>query len=82
MRNGLIYRKRGNRVLFFVPRAIEQDLLHKYHNDFGHFGTDKTLALLQEGYWFPNMKAKVQDHKSYELYRFFESVKKNQRIYV
>jgi len=62
MRNGLVYRKKGNQVLFFVPRAMEQDLLHKYHNDFGHFGTDKTLALLQETYWFPNMKAKVQDH--------------------
>jgi len=62
MRNGLIYRKKGNRVLFFVPRAMEQDLLHKYHNDFGHFRTDKTLALLQEAYWFPNMKAKVQNY--------------------
>jgi len=61
MHIGLIYRKKSNRVLFF-PRAMEQDLLHKYHNDFGHFGTDKTLALLQEAYWFSNMKSKVQDH--------------------
>lgn len=61
MRNGLVYRKKGDKVLFFVPLAMELDLLHKYHNNFGHFGIDKTLALLQETYWFPKMKSKVHD---------------------
>lgn len=42
MRNGIVYRKKNKQILFFVPRAMEQDLLHKYHNDFGHFGEDKT----------------------------------------
>lgn len=55
MRNGIVYQKKNKQILFFVPRAMKQDLLHKYHNDFGHFGADKTLALLQETYWFPNM---------------------------
>jgi len=41
---------------------MEQDLLHKYHNEFGHFGANKTLALLQEAYWFPNMKSKIREH--------------------
>lgn len=62
MRNGIVYRKKNKQILFFVPRTMEQDLLHKYHNDFGHFGADKTLALLQEAYWFPNMKDKIRDH--------------------
>lgn len=62
MRNGLIYRKKRDKVLFYVPSAMEQDLLHKYHNDFGHFGVDKTYNILRESYWFPQMKAKVQAH--------------------
>jgi len=40
--------KRSDKVLFLVSRAMEQDLFYKYHSDFGHFGIDKTLALLQE----------------------------------
>ena len=62
MRNGIVYRKKNKQVLFYVPSAMERDLLHKYHNEFGHFGVDKTLALLQEAYWFPNMKAKIREH--------------------
>lgn len=62
MRNGLVYRKRNGQVLFFVPRAMEQDLLHRYHNDFGHFGADKTVALLLITYWFPHMRTKVHEH--------------------
>ena len=50
MRNGLIYRKRGDNILFYVPRAMERDLLHKYYNDFGHFGVNKTCALIMESY--------------------------------
>lgn len=50
MRNSPVYRKKSDKILFYVPRAIEQELLHKYHNDFGHFGVDKTCALLQETY--------------------------------
>jgi len=33
MRNGLVYRKQGNYVSFFVLRAMELDLIHKYHNE-------------------------------------------------
>lgn len=62
MRNGLIYRKRRDKILFYVPRAMEQELLHKYHNDFGHFGMEKTYTLLRETYWFPEMKAKIRNY--------------------
>ena len=62
MRNGLVYRKKGNKLMFYVPRTMEQELLHRYHNEFGHFGADKTYAILQESYWFPEMKTKIRAH--------------------
>lgn len=62
MRDGLIYRKKKERLLFYVPHAMEQELLHKYHNEFGHFGVDKTYAVLQESYWFPGMKDKIRTY--------------------
>lgn len=49
MRNVLVYRKK-DKLLFYVPYAMEQELLYKYHNEFGHFGVDKTYAILQESY--------------------------------
>lgn len=75
MRNGIVYRKKNKQILFFVPRAMEQDLLYKYHNDFGHFGVDKTLALLQEAYWFPNMKSKIREHINNCTKCFLESIR-------
>lgn len=62
MRDGLIYRKKRDRLLFYVPHAMEQELLHKYHNEFGHFGVEKTYAVLQESYWFPGMRDKIRTY--------------------
>lgn len=62
MRNGIVYRKRDEKLLFYVPSAMEQEILHKYHNDFGHFGVQKTCTILQESFWFPNMTSKVKNH--------------------
>lgn len=41
---------------------MEIEILHKHHNDFGHFGLEKTHALIQETYWLPKMKAKIKSH--------------------
>lgn len=62
MRNGIVYRKKDDKLLFFVPAAMEQEVLHKYHNNFRHFGIDKTYAVLLEMYWFPKMKKKIKSH--------------------
>jgi len=62
MRDGLVYGKRGDRLLFYVPRAMEQEIMYKYHNEFGHFGVDKTYAIIRESYWFPEMKTKICAH--------------------
>lgn len=61
---------------------METELLHKYHNEFGYFGVNKTCALLQETYWFPKMKEKVNDHiKNYKMHNIFKIVGKNRRFY-
>jgi len=62
MRNGLVYRKKGDKLLFYVPCAMEQEIMYKYHNEFGHFGVNKTYAIIQESYWFPEIKVKIRTH--------------------
>jgi len=42
MRNGLVYRKYGNKLLFYVPQQIERNVLYKYHDELSHLGTEKS----------------------------------------
>lgn len=64
MRNGLVYRKLEDRILFYVPCCMEQSILHAYHNEMGHVGPEKTMQNILATYWFPRMKSKVQAHVS------------------
>lgn len=50
----------------FVPEeeAIKQELLQRYHDDplAGHFGSAKTLELLQRKYYWPRMATDVREY--------------------
>lgn len=37
MRNGLVYRKKSGKLLFYIPAGMEREIIHMYHNDLGHF---------------------------------------------
>lgn len=62
MRNGLLYRKKNDRLLFYVSQSMEKNVLFKYHDQLGHMGVDKVTEVIQKSYWFPNLKAKVKEH--------------------
>lgn len=62
MRNGLVYRKHRGQILFYVPTALETGVMHKYHNELGHVGVEKTVRNIMNSYWFPEMKSKVENH--------------------
>lgn len=62
MRNGIIFRKHNNNLLFYVPQAMESHILFKYHDQLGYLGIEKTMYTIIESYWFPNMKQKVQEY--------------------
>lgn len=62
MRNGLVYRKHKGQILFYVPTALERSVIHKYHNEMGHVGVDKTAWNIINSYWFPEMKSKINAH--------------------
>lgn len=53
MRNDLVYRKRNGKLLFYVPQQMERSVIFKYHDEMGHFGTEKTYQLIIQNYWFP-----------------------------
>ena len=47
-------------LLFIVPRAHQAAALNGCHRDAGHQGSDHTLSLLQEHFWWPGMANQMQ----------------------
>ncbi|GJQ75561.1 hypothetical protein Trydic_g17643 [Trypoxylus dichotomus] len=64
LQNGLIYRKEGERRLFYVPRAMESNIIRASHDEMSHVGNDKTLEIIKRSYWFPKMREKVKTYIS------------------
>lgn len=38
IRNGVVYRKCNDNLMFYVPEAMEEHVLFKYYNEIGHVG--------------------------------------------
>lgn len=62
MRNGLVYRKYKEKILFYVLTALEFNAIHKYHNEMSHVGSEKTVQNILNNYWFPEIRSKVDKH--------------------
>lgn len=62
LRNGIVYKKQGGDLLFFVPERMESHVLFRYHNEMGHLAIGKTTEAIRRTYWFPKMRDKVDNH--------------------
>lgn len=60
MRNGLVYRKKDSGILFYIPKSMEFTILHKYHDEMGHYSVEKTVNNIMRNYWFPKLRTKVE----------------------
>ena len=67
LRNGLVYFKGSNKLLFYVPQAMEYQVIRMYHDEFGHVGRDKVVELITRFYWFPKLRDKVKNYISHCL---------------
>lgn len=62
MRNGIVYRKQNDLILFNVPEEMEKNVIFKYYDESGHLASEKTYKLIKRNYWFPEMKKKIVEH--------------------
>lgn len=62
MRSGIVYRKAGDKLLFYVPTSMENHVMYKYHNEFGHVGAEKTCNLISQNYFIPQLSKKVKEY--------------------
>ena len=64
---GLLYRKwlyktEGVYLQFVLPTTYRRKTVIACHDEFGHFGMDKTLVLLQERFLWPGMNDYIHTH--------------------
>lgn len=64
LRNSRVYRITARGLLWLVPKGMRQRIVRAAHDDFGHFGTERTLRRLCESYWFPRMRNYVEQYIS------------------
>lgn len=62
--NGLVYRKEKNKLLFYVPNSMVNNVIRTCHDDIGHVGVDKVIDNIIKIYWFPNMRKLVKQYIS------------------
>lgn len=63
MQEGLVYKKiESDKLLFYVPDSMEDNVIRSCHDEMGHFGVEKVTALIRKQYWFPSMKSKVESY--------------------
>jgi len=41
-----------DRILFYVPEEMENQVLYKYHNEIGHVGKDKMMDIISKSIGF------------------------------
>lgn len=65
MRDGLVYRKfKNKKLLFYVLKCRESNVIRTCHDDLGHLGIDKIVDRITKVYWFPNLKERVREYIS------------------
>jgi len=57
--NGILYKEQLGNFLLAVPKTMQQEVILRAHER-GHFGWRNTEYLLQQEYWFPRMRHKIQ----------------------
>lgn len=66
LKDNLLYRRVGEgeetKYLWEVSTSMRKSIMVKYHDLSGHFGVDRTVAKIQEKYYFPRMERYVKYH--------------------
>lgn len=62
LRDGLIFKKNGEKSYFVVPDSMVNNVIRAHHDDLAHCGAEKTINSIKTNYWFPNLRKKVVNY--------------------
>lgn len=58
--NGLLCRITSTRTQLVLPEKYKGTVLQELHNEKGHQGTDRTLSLIRERFFWPHIQADIE----------------------
>lgn len=59
IKDDLVYRNDGERLLFVVPNSIMHNVIRSTHDELSRIRLDKATHAIMERFWFPCMKVCV-----------------------
>lgn len=62
LHNGILYKKSSKKLLFYVPFAMENQVIRASHDEMGHIALNKTIEYMSRVYWFPDYNKKVKNY--------------------
>lgn len=62
IRNGLLYRRCKDKLLFRMPRSMRKSILVSVHDLNGHQPMDKTVSHILQDYWLPGLRRYARQH--------------------
>ena len=60
--NGIIFTKRKNRKVAYVPNSRREKLIYNYHDGMSHPGMTKVTKMIREHYWWPKMEEEIREY--------------------
>lgn len=60
LQEGLLFRKNSQRCQLVLPELYHSTVLRLLHNDMGHVGNEKVLALIRDRFYWPYMKRDIE----------------------
>lgn len=59
IKGGVLYKEIDDDMRVVVPGGMQTKIIEKAHEQ-GHFGANKTEALIKNDYWIPNLRSKIE----------------------
>lgn len=58
--DGVLYRKAGKRNQLILPKEHHQTVYRELHQEMEHLGTERTLSLIRERFYWPHMQKETE----------------------
>ena len=59
LKREVLYKESGGNTLLVVPRSMQNEVIQQAHEK-GHFGWRKTEHAIQQDFWFPGLRGKIE----------------------
>lgn len=62
VRDGVVYRKVGCKLMFYVPKSMPSNIIRLCHDEYGHVGVNEVFKIMSRNYGFQNLRNEVNNY--------------------